>query len=797
MEMKPLNEELCKGIVQQGPRKGLQCRREKGENGYCIHHQRNYEYDQLLAAGKKICNGFFRGCNNELTSDDLSKDRKFCLSCRAKKLGKEFPCKLEGCKAKIKKEEDKYCEKHIRHLLRDDEKERNVQYCDISRGCFNILTNDVKCEECRNKERQKTASELVFLRQKYDINLPERKEKDELFEKQESISVEVKEVWRSVQRSASLKKRLFTLTQEDFEKLVIQPCYYCGFYSMHRFVGIDRIDNNKGYILENCIPACKMCNLIKNADHPNAFLDKVDMICAYRQSLKPISNKDDVKWVCYLSKSQMRTYNDYKYISEQVRSIKFLLSEKHYEMIQYNECYLCGIRPMDGHRNGIDRLDSNGDYTLENCKACCGHCNKMKRDYSYVDFIRKCIQIKAHACDRIKFVALPQNDLPLEKLENEYYTVQDIAIFLRKGHLTRFLEWCEEKGKTAEFKSAITHIASKVEGDIEEQIKRELDNERTRKVRQPDNSDKKHLHCATVYAWLTGGKEEDFLSWYDEAYEKTSLFDKQFKELTATLPTLDREDGIKACKKFMYDEKSRRNTQKIREEKCRETKQYTPSPISQPTPQPTQNILVKLPVRPANIFVEKVTIRKEPVKQESKPIPKQWKAADVYTFISGGNETTYLETLKENNDINNISDFQTKWNALLQTVKNKSFKDAESAIRTFIQWLRTIRHNQLCAITNSQQILEKEGRQHYRTDGILVLFNTGSADQIANFKKHTEDYAGDSPADPKWETRWNSFVKSVENGENDEVKKECIAKFLRAQRKKKMDRSKIQNSQST
>jgi hypothetical protein len=787
MEMKAFSEELCKGIVQQGPRKGLQCQREKGENGYCIHHQRNYEYDQLLAAGKKICNGFFRGCTNELSVDDLSKDRKFCSTCRDKKSGKEFPCKLEGCKAKIKNAEDKYCEKHIRHLLRDDEKERNVQYCDISRGCFNILSNDIKCEECRNKERQKTASELAALRHQYGIQLPERKEKDELFEKQESISVEVKEVWRSVQRSASLRKRLFTLSQEDFEQLVIQPCYYCGFYSMHRFVGIDRIDNNKGYILENCIPACKMCNLIKNADHPNAFLDKVDMICAYRQT--PIyNNATGAVWNSYFSKSQMRSYNDYKYISEQVRSIKFLLSEKHYEMIQYNECYLCGIRPAEGHRNGIDRIDSSGDYTVENCKACCGHCNKMKRDYSYVDFIRKCIQIKAHGCDRSKFAILSQSDIHLEKLENEHYTVQDIAIFLRKGHLTRFLEWCEEKGKTVEFTTAITHIASKMEGDIESQIKRELDNERNRKSVQSKNPDKKHLHCATVYAWLVGGKEGDFLTWYDDTYEKTSMFDKKFKELMQSLPTLTKENGIKACKKFMYDEKSRRNTQKIREEKCRETTLYAASAVSQSSSQPSQNIIVQLPtVKPANSIVEKITVRKEPIKSA----PKQWKTADVYAYIYNGNESVYLDSLKENNNIDQISDFQTKWTTLLQTVKNNTFKTAESTIRCFIQWLRTIRHNELCAATNAKRVLEKEDRQHYRTDGILVLFNTGSADELAKFKKYTEDYAGDDSNDPKWIKRWTTFVDSVENAETDEDKKECIARFMRAQRKKKLDRSKI------
>jgi 5-methylcytosine-specific restriction endonuclease McrA len=30
-------------------------------------------------------------------------------------------------------------------------------------------------------------------------------------------------------------------------------------------MGIDRIDNNKGYFWENCVPACKECNTSKSS----------------------------------------------------------------------------------------------------------------------------------------------------------------------------------------------------------------------------------------------------------------------------------------------------------------------------------------------------------------------------------------------------------------------------------------------------------------------------------------------------------------------------------------------------
>lgn len=770
----------CRGIVQQGPRKGMQCQRDKTESGYCVYHQRNCEYDTLISLGKNICNGFFRGCKNELSSDDLKHMRKFCSTCRLKKTGKHFPCKFSECTAKIKNEEDKYCDKHVRELLRDNEKEKNIQYCDISRGCFNILTNDIKCIECRNKEKQKAFNEMNALRKLHGIILTERKEKDELFEKQELISFQIKEVWRNVQRNAMLKKRLFTLSQEDFEKLVIQPCYYCGFYSNYKFVGIDRIDNKKGYVLNNCIPACTMCNMIKNTDHPCAFLDKIDLICAYRQNHKSIINKSEIKWNNYLSSGKEMKYNEYKNDADR-RNLKFLLTPSEYELLIKGTCYLCGICPMEGHRNGIDRFDSNEDYTIENSRTCCGHCNRMKRNYSYEDFIRKCIQIKTHKCDRSKFIEIKTN---LEKLSNEYYTAEDIAKLLQEGYLSQFLEWCDEKKKTAEFKSVIVYIASKLEKDIVDQIKKELDNERVRKLNQSKNPDKKHLHCATVYAWLSCGKDEEFLNWYTNQYEKTTLFDKKFKELKNELHCMSREDGIKACKKFMYDEKSRRNSQKIRDEKSRNIVRY--SPVEQFSN--TDQISKIKSVQTMDTIVKNVIKRQTEATKLPFIIPTQWKVKDIYNCITTKNESIYYTYLKENNDLDTISNFEERWNTLLKDIDTKLFNTAEPIIKTFVEWLRNIRHNKICSVKNAKKCLETDERHHYRTDGVFILLTTKNPEDVLKFKTYTENYAGDEANDPKWMKRWNSFIEALEKESNDESKKKLISSFLAAQRKKKNDR---------
>ena len=74
----------------------------------------------------------------------------------------------------------------------------------------------------------------------------------------------------------SAKKRniSFELTFEEFINLTQQNCYYCkhfpnqivkqrGAFGEYVYNGIDRLDNTKGYTLDNCVSCCKTCNIMK------------------------------------------------------------------------------------------------------------------------------------------------------------------------------------------------------------------------------------------------------------------------------------------------------------------------------------------------------------------------------------------------------------------------------------------------------------------------------------------------------------------------------------------------------
>jgi 5-methylcytosine-specific restriction endonuclease McrA len=40
-----------------------------------------------------------------------------------------------------------------------------------------------------------------------------------------------------------------------------------------------------------------------------------------------------------------------------------------------------------GLKNGIDRIDSNKGYTMDNCVSCCWTCNRMKGNMTQQNFL--------------------------------------------------------------------------------------------------------------------------------------------------------------------------------------------------------------------------------------------------------------------------------------------------------------------------------------------------------------------------------------------------------------------------
>ena len=76
---------------------------------------------------------------------------------------------------------------------------------------------------------------------------------------------------------------IFSLSFEQFISFWQKSCNYCG--SEIKTIGLDRIDNNKGYIMENVCPCCRKCNIMKSNYTQKDFINHCKKIakCVYAE----------------------------------------------------------------------------------------------------------------------------------------------------------------------------------------------------------------------------------------------------------------------------------------------------------------------------------------------------------------------------------------------------------------------------------------------------------------------------------------------------------------------------------
>jgi hypothetical protein len=62
-------------------------------------------------------------------------------------------------------------------------------------------------------------------------------------------------------RNANDRGIAWSLERNDVAELTVLPCHYCGYDDS--FVGMDRVDNTRGYERSNVVPCCHTCNWAK------------------------------------------------------------------------------------------------------------------------------------------------------------------------------------------------------------------------------------------------------------------------------------------------------------------------------------------------------------------------------------------------------------------------------------------------------------------------------------------------------------------------------------------------------
>lgn len=97
-----------------------------------------------------------------------------------------------------------------------------------------------------------------------------------------SFSEITKRLFSKYKGQAKRRNIIFELSIKDFEKLIYNNCYYCDVSPSNiltykniitKYSGIDRINNNLGYIKNNCISCCEQCNVAKSTYTTKEFYD--------------------------------------------------------------------------------------------------------------------------------------------------------------------------------------------------------------------------------------------------------------------------------------------------------------------------------------------------------------------------------------------------------------------------------------------------------------------------------------------------------------------------------------------
>jgi hypothetical protein len=110
-------------------------------------------------------------------------------------------------------------------------------------------------------------------------------------------------LWHTYNRNARKRDIEFSLTEEQFQKLTKGICYFCGqepnrevkhhltrrnkklynYNNHYLHNGVDRLDNNKGYTLDNCVSCCRTCNVAKGTQTEKDFLDWITKVYNYNK----------------------------------------------------------------------------------------------------------------------------------------------------------------------------------------------------------------------------------------------------------------------------------------------------------------------------------------------------------------------------------------------------------------------------------------------------------------------------------------------------------------------------------
>jgi len=94
-------------------------------------------------------------------------------------------------------------------------------------------------------------------------------------------------------RNAKRRGLEFKISKTQFLSFKDKPCRYCG--NILEYIGLDRLDNDHGYLYTNVDSCCYVCNSFKHVFEESNFLEHVNKIYSYQIRKKHDEQKAVIK----------------------------------------------------------------------------------------------------------------------------------------------------------------------------------------------------------------------------------------------------------------------------------------------------------------------------------------------------------------------------------------------------------------------------------------------------------------------------------------------------------------------
>lgn len=168
-----------------------------------------------------------------------------------------------------KNNQAKYCSSLCKGRVANSKKRLPI----VTKNCLNCnnefivrnsgIENKYCCKKCSRQYYNKNNREK--------INIVSNKRRRERYREDPIFK------YNNIKRSTVYRKLSFNISYQDFiNNFWKKKCTYCGLESDQG--GIDRVNSFIGYELNNCVPCCTTCNMMKQAHSVTNFFSHIKQI---------------------------------------------------------------------------------------------------------------------------------------------------------------------------------------------------------------------------------------------------------------------------------------------------------------------------------------------------------------------------------------------------------------------------------------------------------------------------------------------------------------------------------------